>query len=66
MRTIDAGEIDGPVGYVSWKGSPWDVLEEVDELLKPFGLEVVQIGAGSDCFWTIVKIGEVVKYIENE
>jgi hypothetical protein len=42
-------------GEVRWKGSPWDVLEQVDAQLRLFGLEVVQTDCDCDCIWKIEK-----------
>ena len=35
---------------VDWKEKPGEVLESVDDLLKPFGLEVVMRDAQDDSF----------------
>ena len=47
---------DNLIGFADWKESPQGVLDHVDTLLKPYGLEVVMISEGfaTDCFhWRI-------------
>lgn len=45
---MDAEDGDPTLGYNDWKDSPSDVLDRVDELLRPYGLEVVMLDTGSD------------------
>jgi len=44
----DISEGDPAVGYADWKERPTTVLEAVDRLLDPFGLEVVEFDTGGD------------------
>jgi hypothetical protein len=44
------------IGSADWRGSPTEVLDHVDELLKPHGLEIVMLSEGfaTDChYWRI-------------
>lgn len=42
---------DEEIGIVDWKESPIEVLIVVDDLLKPFGLELVEYGMGDDSYY---------------
>lgn len=51
---ISKEQVDGDAcGYADWKASPHEVLEEVDDLLKEHGLEIVLVDDDSDthCFY---------------
>lgn len=54
MRTIpepaDLPEDDRTSRIADWKEGPADVLESVDDLLKPHGLEIVLLDTRSDYY----------------
>ena len=49
-ENYDALLDDESFEVVDWKEKPGEVLESVDDLLKPFGLEVVMRDAQDDSF----------------
>ena len=49
-ENYDALLDDESFEVVDWKEKPGEVLEYVDDLLKPFGLEVVMRDAQDDSF----------------
>ena len=44
------GDLDATVRTLDWKAGAGDVLEAVDSLLAPLGLEVVQYDTQSDTY----------------
>jgi hypothetical protein len=57
MRTVPMPEGGMPdegqegTAIVDWKESPHTVLDIVDDLLKPLGLEIIQYDTDTDCYW---------------
>jgi hypothetical protein len=58
MRSIDNVELpdelsvpEHQVGLADWREPPHEVLDHVDELLKPYGLEVVMLPQGDDAYY---------------
>lgn len=58
MRDVDRVELPEDlsverdlIGFADWRENPHDVLEHVDVLLKPHGLEIVILMQGDDSYY---------------